>query len=154
MLTSPHHIICSGLLLNASMFFIMRRRLSVNRTSFHVSTTSPFRMWKMPSLGIVEKSPVTYDWKRVYHVLVSQSPSLTSEKISSFVQSPGFTKSACGSGETSPALPVVFVLNFLAVVELWRYVLRIPWPMRTFFRVGTPSASNRLRAVDSWGPST
>src|SRR3989442_5616029 len=61
MLTSPHHIICSGSSPKATMFFRRWIRLSVRRMSFHASTTSPFRIWKIPSLGIVERSPVTYD---------------------------------------------------------------------------------------------
>src|SRR2546428_13655535 len=111
-------------------------------------------MWKMPSLGIVDKSPVTYDWYRVYHVFVSQRPSLTSEKISSRDRSPGFAKIAWGSGATRPAFPVVFVRNFFAVEVLCRYVFRIPLLTSTFFLVGTPSASKRLRAIDSPDPSS
>src|SRR2546421_482537 len=61
MLTSPHHIICSGSSPKATMFLRRCSKLSVRRMSFHASTTSPFWMWKIPSLGIVERSPVTYD---------------------------------------------------------------------------------------------
>src|SRR2546425_7016423 len=98
----------------------------------------------MPSLGIVDRSPVTYDWYRVYQVFVSQRPSFTSEKISSRDRSPGFTKTAWESGATRPAFPVVFVLNFFAVDVLWRYVFRMPLLTRRFLRVGTPSASKRF----------
>ena len=56
----------------------------------------------------------------MYQVFVNQSPSLTSEKISSRERSPGFTKTAWESGETRPAFPVVFVLNFFAVDVLCR----------------------------------
>src|SRR2546425_11849559 len=54
----------------------------------------------------------------------------------------------------SPAFPVVFVRNFLAVEVLCRYVFRTPLFTRTFLRVGTPSASKRFRAIASPEPSS
>src|SRR3972149_3083280 len=62
--------------------------------------------------------------------------------------------SAKGSGAIRPAFAVVFVLNFLAVLVLCRYVFRMPFWTIAFFRTGTPSASNRRRARVSALPSS
>src|SRR2546428_454645 len=57
--TSPHHWTWSTCLLRPSTNFHTFRRLSVRRMSFHTPTTSPSLIRKIPSRGIVEKSPVT-----------------------------------------------------------------------------------------------
>src|SRR5207245_865990 len=57
--TSPHHWTWSAFLLRPSTDFHTLMMLSVSRMSFHVPTTSPFLIRKIPSRGIVEKSPVT-----------------------------------------------------------------------------------------------
>src|SRR5207245_252741 len=54
----------------------------------------------------------------------------------------------------SPAFPVVFVRNFLAVEVLVRRVFSTPLFTSTFLRVGTPSASKRFRVMDSADPSS
>ena len=56
--TSPHHSTSCVSLLRAFTFCQRCSKLSVNLTSFHVPTISPFFTLKMPSRGIVLKSPV------------------------------------------------------------------------------------------------
>src|SRR4030042_1337012 len=61
----------------------------------------------------------------------------------------GWVAMVKGVGIRGPALAVVLVLNFLAVLVLCRNIFSVPSLIVTFLLPGTPSWSKDLRDVDS-----